>query len=261
LFGAGIVATPENFGNGGAPPAHPELLDWLAVEFQQGGWRVKPLIRLIMMSAVYRQAAMGAAGDNATVVGQMPMKRLEAEVIRDSALAVSGMLDAAMDGAPIMLEAKADGSVDIARKKLSSPTAEWRRSVYLLSRRAFHPTLLSVFDQPVLATNCPERSRSAVPLQSLAMPNGPFLFDMADHFARRIAREAGPRADQQIDAAFRLALGRAPDADELGSSVRFLERQTDLYLKEKLPPVQAKHKALVHLCHALMNTSEFLYAP
>jgi Protein of unknown function (DUF1553)/Protein of unknown function (DUF1549) len=259
LFGRGIVPTPENFGLGGEPPSHPELLEWLGAEFIRGGWRLKPFVRQIVTSAAYRQASepVGGADDPENrLFGRMPLKRLEAEAIRDAILAVSGRLDPTMGGPPVLTEAKPDGTVVIDRAKLPDPAAAGRRSVYLLARHAFHPTLMTVFDQPVLATNCPERNRSAVPLQSLTLMNDAFLFEQADAFADRVARHSGPSAADRTDAAFRLALGRAPGASERVWSGEFLVHQSRLYLGADAP-----RKALADLCHALLGTSEFLYCP
>ena len=262
LFGRGIVATPENFGLGGEPPSHPELLEWLSAEFLRGGWRLKPLIKLIMISSVYRQASepAGIAGDDSEdrLFGRMPLKRLEADVIRDAMLAVSGRLDPTMGGPPVMTEAKLDGTVVIDTAKLPYPAAAGRRSVYLLTRHAFHPTLMAVFDQPVLATNCPERSRSAVPSQSLTLMNDRFLFEQADAFAGRASRESASSTCSRIDTAYRLALGRTPGEAERAWCGEFLDHQAGLYAGAG---ADAPRKALADLCHVLLGTSEFLYTP
>jgi hypothetical protein len=260
LFGRGIVATPENFGLGGEPPSHPELLEWLSAEFLRGGWRLKPLIKQVMVSSAYRQSSEppGAAEDDPEnrLFGRMPLKRLEADVIRDAILAVGGKLDPVMGGPPVMTEAKLDGTVVVDKAKLPYPAAAGRRSVYLLTRHAFHPTLMTVFDQPVLATNCPERSRSAVPLQSLALMNDAFLFEQAEAFAARLERRPGCSAGSPIEAAFLLAFGRPPLDAERAWCGEFLGRQARLYTGTDAP-----RKALADLCHTLLGASEFLYAP
>jgi hypothetical protein len=262
VFGRGIVATPENFGLGGEPPSHPELLEWLSAEFLRGGWRLKPLIKLIMISSVYRQASepAGSAGDDSEnrLFGRMPLKRLEADVIRDAMLAVGGRLDPTMGGPPVMTEAKLDGTVVIDTAKLPHPAAAGRRSVYLLTRHAFHPTLMAVFDQPVLATNCPERLRSAVPSQSLTLMNDQFLFEQADAFAGRVLRESASSTRSRLDTAFRLALGRTPGEAERAWCGEFLDHQAGLYAGAG---ADAPRKALADLCHVLLGTSEFLYTP
>ncbi|MEX2560679.1 MAG: DUF1553 domain-containing protein, partial [Pirellulales bacterium] len=143
---------------------------------------------------------------------------------------------------------------------LSDPEAGWRRSVYILARRAYHLTLLDVFDQPLVATNCTARTPSAVVTQSLAMLNDAFLFEQADFFAARVAATAGTAdAASRIDSAFRLALSRPPRPQELTWSMELVERQASRFISAGSEPRQAEHKALAALCHMLLNTNEFLY--
>jgi hypothetical protein len=270
LLGKGIVPTPENFGKGGEPPTHPELLEWLSAQLVEDGWRLKPLVRLIATSAVYRQAtepddasqiAEGAKRDpDNRLLWHARLKRLESEAVRDSILSVSGAIDPAMGGPPVMLEARTDGTVVVAEAKLPTPTAKWRRSIYLVSRRAFHLSLMTVFDQPVVATNCPERQRSAVPLQSLTMLNDPFLADQSERFAARVDGLARG-SSEEIAWAFRLALGRGPEEAEARWCAELLDREAAVYRQNNLPADAARRKALAHLGHTLLNTSEFLYTP
>ena len=276
LFQTGIVSTPENFGFGGAAPSNPQLLEWLSDQFAASGWKMKPLIRSIVCSSVYRQSAdssLGTVNDGATtrtpaeidpdnrLLWRMPLKRLDSEAIRDCILASCGTLDFTIGGAPIMLEGKPDGMVVVAEKQLPTPTAKWRRSVYLLARRAFQLSELAVFDQPVIATNCPERTRSAVPLQSLALLNGAFLWDQANQFAIQLSDTSALSTDERIRLAFQRVVIRPPSVEEHARSVEFIEHQTDLYRNKGLDAVVATHKAFVHLCHSLLNTSEYLYSP
>jgi hypothetical protein len=173
-------------------------------------------------------------------------------------LAVSGQLDRTMGGPPVPIEPLADGLVVVASKGLSSPRAACRRSLYLFARRTYNLTLLNVFDQPVMATNCTRRVHSAVPLQSLTLLNDAILLEQADRFAARVAVAAGS-PQERIEAAFRLALGRKPTPKEAAWSQAFLDRLRDDYAAEKLPPAQADIKALARLCHMLLCTNEFLY--
>lgn len=278
LFGVGLVSTPENFGVGGQTPTHPELLEWLAADFVDGGWRVKPIIRSIVMSSVYRQSATGPDLQmrNSPAVGsglpeefdpdnrllwRMRLKRLESEAIRDSVLAVSGCLNPEPGGTPILLEARPDGMIVISEKQLSSPAAKWRRTIYLLARRAFQLSELTVFDQPIVSTNCPERSRSAVPLQSLTMLNGALVWEQSERFADRILQQAPSDPAKQVSLVFRFALGRPPSADEAHASLGLIVRQLALYEGDAATASVASRKALIHLCHTLLNSSEFLYVP
>jgi hypothetical protein len=273
VFGEGLVASPENFGVQGEPPTHPELLDWLATEFQRGGWRVKPLLKMLMSSTTYRQASRhdaraGPSGADPEVLDpgnrllwRMRLRRLESEVIRDTILAVSGRLDATMGGPPVPLEAHPNGMVVVAETKQKRPADKWRRSVYLLARRAYNLSLLTVFDQPFVATNCARRDASAVPLQSLIMLNDDFLSEQAGYLADRVVRSAGdPSAGARVRRAFRLALGRDPNPAESTMCAAFLDRQAALYRKPSLPDAEVEKPALRQLCLTLFNTSEFLYA-
>jgi hypothetical protein len=270
-FGEGIVTTPDNFGHFGARPSHPELLDWLAVEFIRSGWRMKALHRLIVTSSVYRQASSrsnapppGQANPEAVDPGnqllwRMRLRRVESEVVRDAVLVASGKLDPTMGGAPVPIEPQADGRVVIPDKGLATPTAKWRRSLYLLARRNYNVSLLNVFDQPVMATNCTRRISSAVPLQSLTLMNDAFMLEQADYFAARVAAAAGSDLGQRIQKAFWIAFARLPTAKELALSRALVEKVCQRYLEQKLPADQAGFKALAKLCHMLLCTNEFLY--
>jgi len=190
---------------------------------------------------------------------RMRLRRLEAEAIRDSILAVSGRRDGRMGGPPVLLNALPSGLVVIDEKKLPDPTASDQRSVYLLFRRAYNLSLLSIFDQPLVALNCPNRDTSAVPLQSLTMLNDPFVAEQARHFADRLARSGTSLGKPAIDAAFRLALSRQPDAAEVTVCSQLLARQAAVFRQAGRSPQEADRLALAQLCHTLLNTSEFLY--
>jgi hypothetical protein len=268
LFGKGLVATSDNLGITGSKPSHPELLDWLALEFRGNGLRLKPLLKLMMTSTTYRQSSMAASTspDPQTVdpdnvlLWRMRLRRLESEIIRDSVLAASGKLDRAQGGPPIPVEPRPDGTFVVKEQGLPTPTSAWRRSVYLLARRNYHPTMLNVFDQPNLTTNCPCRTPSAVVLQTLTMLNDPFMLEQARFLAERVERGGNDDA-ARVTAAFRLTLSREPSAKENQASLALLQRQRELYLGQKMPADAAARQELGHLCHMLLNTSEFLYIP
>ncbi|MBI3865951.1 MAG: DUF1553 domain-containing protein [Planctomycetia bacterium] len=271
-FGRGIVVTPDNFGRSGAAPTHPELLDWLATEFVRSGWKFKSLHRLIVRSTAYRQASRVEPGDPATsgasidpdnlLLWRMPLRRLESEIIRDSILAVSGKLDRATGGPAVPIKPLPDGMVVIETQNLPPGANPFRRSLYLVSRRNYQPTELSVFDQPLVATNCTRRTSAAVALQSLAMLNGTFATEQADQFAKRVIATAGGDELKRIDLAFKLALSRPPGSEELDKSRLLLARQFQRSLSQpNTKPAEADEQALAHLCHMLLNTNEFLYIP
>ena len=293
-FGRGIVGTPDNFGRSGALPTHPELLDWLAIEFIRSGWRFKAFHRLILTSTAYRQASTGLreppkspghdrpldliskpddpaaaplrradeSDPENLLLWRMPLRRLESEIIRDSLLAVSGRLDGRVGGPPVPVKPLPDGMVLVETQNLPAGTSPFCRSLYLVSRRNYQPTELSVFDQPIVAINCTRRTSAAVALQSLTMLNGQFATDQAEQFARRVIATAGADESRRIDLAFRLALSRPPTPAERQLSRELLLKQS--LRKRALPDTsdeQAHDQALFHLCHMLLNTSEFLYVP
>ena len=262
LFGEGIVATPENLGKSGAAPTHPELLEWLAADLVENGWRVKPLIKRMMMSAAYRQASARkdderayAADPENKLLWKMRLRRLESEAIRDSVLAVSGMLDRRLGGPAVMIETQPSGMVVIKEQALREPGDRFRRSIYLVQRRNNNLTMLTVFDQPVMRTNCLRRDSSAVVLQSLAMLHGGFVLKQSRFFAERIAKFAGADTLRQIETAFELALARSPSDRERTWSRELLQRESRREGEragDTLTPLAA-------LAHVLLNTSEFLY--
>ncbi len=266
LFGRGLVATSDNFGVSGARPTHPELLDWLASEFVRGGWRYKPLIKQIMISTAYRQASWRPADDEGDAksvdpdndwLWRMRLRRGESEVIRDSLLAVSGKLDRALGGPPVPLHVQPDGKVVVKADGLPSASAQWRRTIYLLARRNYHLSLLDTFDQPAMSTNCTRRDQSAVVTQSLTMLNDEFVIDQARAFADRVAAMADTR-DERIRAAFRLAFARDVSREESAWCAELLERHAARFRAANVDQAAAERRALVELCHTLLNTNEFL---
>jgi hypothetical protein len=269
LFGKGLAETTDNLGVTGAKPTLPELLEWLAAEYFDNGGRLKLLLKRIMTSRVYLQTSSVTPNQTAAsqvdpdnrLLWRMRLRRLESEIVRDAVLAVSGKLDATLGGAPILVEPRPDGTFVIPDKGLPTPTSQWRRTLYLLARRNYHPTILSVFDQPNLTTNCTGRESSAVVLQSLTMLNDRFLLEQAEHLAARVSGTAGSNTSEQIELAFRITLGRLPRDSEQMACVEFFRRQFQHYSEEKLPADQAALKALSQVCHTLLNASEFLYVP
>jgi hypothetical protein len=274
-FGRGLVSTLGNFGHTGTPPTHPELLDWLAAEFIRSGWQIKALHKRIMTSTVYRQAshrpealaeqsrgvsAEAIDPDNA-LLWQMPLRRLEGEALRDAILAVSGALDATAGGPSVPLDPRPDGMVVVDEKHLATPTAKWRRSVYLFARRNYHLSLFTIFDEPLLTNNCTQRTQSVVPSQALTMMNNVFVNEQAAMLAQRVARAVPDSRPRQIEWAFRLALARRPTPDQTHYGETWLDEQAARYAQAdpRGTPAQAEQRALADLCLMLLNTNEFLY--
>jgi len=256
-FSRGLSTTPANLGYSGSNPSHPELLEWLTSDFVESGWSVKSLHRLILTSAVYQQSSqLDADGyrldPENQLLWRMPLRRLPAESIRDSMLAVSGDLDRRMSGPAIEVLRAEDGEILVYDTARGSK----RRSMYLQKRRTLVPTILSVFDTPSIVTNCVERGVSTIPLQSLALLNSEFILMRAASFAKRLANEVGSDSDARIIRAFQLAYGREPDADELRGSLMFLQNQKKQYLGKSPAPLQ---NAWTDFTHTLLASNEFLY--
>jgi len=254
-FGEGLVRTPDDFGATGDRPDHPELLEWLAGELIRGGWRLKPIHRHILSSAVYRQSTAGDRGGMAAdaenrLLGHRRPTRLEAEPLRDAMLAVSGRLNSVMYGPPfrprIPSEAISTRSNDAYPADIRDSPPTWRRSVYAFIKRSVPNPFTEVFDAPDSTAGCGRRNNTAVPTQNLALLNDAFVRDCAADLAGRVAVEAGPKTEDRIGHAYELALGRAPRDAELAAAVAFLTHSDG-------------PDTLTDLCHVLFTLNEFLY--
>jgi hypothetical protein len=255
-FGTGIVATPDNLGVSGAKPSHPELLDYLAAEFMTNGWSIKSLHRLILASAVYRQSSaprteLATVDPDDRLLAHYPIRRLDAEAVRDSLLAVADELDPRAGGPYVPTTRTGEGTIEIAENANGSH----RRSVYLQQRRTQVVTFLSLFDAPSIVTTCGKRTPSTVPLQSLAMLNSEFVRARARALAHRLATEAGGDVGQRLVLAFRVTAGREPLADERRACEKFLTAQRAVYAREKDPA----DRAWADLCQMLLASNAFLY--
>jgi mono/diheme cytochrome c family protein len=246
-FGRGIVASPSEFGGLGAAPSHPELLDYLATEFRKGGWSVKAVQRLIMLSNTYRQAsepredALGKDA-NSRLLWRFPPRRLEAEPIRDAVLAVSGKLDLEMGGPGYDAFKPNDNYVHVYVPKEEWGPEEWRRMVYQFKPRMEQDEVFGVFDCPDASGPTAKRTRSTTPLQALNLLNSTFMVQQAKLFAERVKEEGGETCPEQVACAFELAFNREPDETELSQSMELV-----------------KEHGLPMLCRALFNANEFLY--
>ena len=230
-FETGIVATLDNFGRAGARPTHPELLDYLATEFVGRGWSIKAMHRLVMTSATYRQSSAVTPkaerlDPENRLLWRMPMRRLDAETLRDTLLAVAGQLDLTQFGPPQGVEVRADGLVT----SVAGPKG-WRRSVYVQPRRTQIPTILENFDLPRMNPNCITRPVSTVAPQALHLLNNAMIHDLAGKFAERVRKEAGDDPQQQIEQAWLIALGRQPTSEEREIASASLEQLTRRWIK------------------------------
>ena len=275
-FGRGIVATPNDFGNMGQPPTHPELLDWLASEFVEDGWNVKNLHRRIMNSAVYRQSSRFAEevhlkmDPQNELLWRMDRRRLEAEALWDAVHFTAGTLNLAMGGRPVVPPLAADEIASLREKwhwvVSQDPAQHHRRGIYILVRRNFKFPMFEVFDTPVTSVSCPTRDVTTVAPQALWGLNNQSVFDQAVQLAARVVKEAGTETPAQIDRIWKVALGRGPTSEELAAARDLVERLSDkeaAALPEfpealrSLPPARAH--ALAKLCLAVFNLSEFAF--
>lgn len=253
-FGTGIVATSENLGLSGAPPSHCELLDWLAHKLTESQWSIKTLHRILLNSAAYRrsslfsQAAHAVDPDNRYLWRYQP-RRLDAEAIRDSLLAVSGELNSKMGG-PYVPTKRNDAGEVVA----SDESGGLRRSLYLYQRRTQVASFLTVFDAPSIVFNSTRRNTSTMPLQSLTLMNSAFVIQRAQDVANRV-RLLESDESRRLETVFQLLYTRLPSREEATELMEFLERQTQYYAESGDP----RQRAWIDLCQGLLASSEFLY--
>ncbi|HZT78655.1 MAG TPA: PSD1 and planctomycete cytochrome C domain-containing protein [Gemmataceae bacterium] len=287
-FGEGIVRSVDNFGALGEAPTHPELLDWLAREFMGepgasapggtasapgGRWSLKHLHRLMVTSSAYRMASRGdpsplplspkqgrgvgvraeEADPQNRLLHRMPVRRLEAEAVRDTMLAVSGRLDRRMGG-PGVMPYLTPFMLGRGRPGHSGPLdGDGRRSVYLAVRRNFLNPMFLAFDYPIPFTTMGRRGVSNVPAQALTLMNNPFVLQQAQTWARRVLAEEGRTPRERVTALYLTAFARPPAESELAAALAFLEEQGKQYGKADDP------RAWADLCHVLMNVKEFIF--
>lgn len=246
-FGRGIVDTPSDFGNIGSPPSHPELLDWLANDLMTHGWRLKRLHRLLVTSYAYRQTSasnpVGAAKDaDDRLLWRMPLRRMEAEAVRDAILQTSGKLDRTMGGPGYALFTYNVVNVAIYGAREEQGPETWRRGVYQVPARGIRDDLLGNFDCPDSSERTPQRTSTTTALQALSLLNSRFISEQSDYFAARVQAQAGTDRRRQVQIAFQRAFGRNPSAVELSDALALM-----------------KAYGLPTLCRGLLNANEFLY--
>jgi hypothetical protein len=250
-FGRGIVATLDNFGVMGDPPTHPELLDWLAVEFASKGWSIKQMHRLMMTSEAYQMASAYEDADNAANdpenhnLWRFRSRRLEAEIIRDAIMASSGGINLTVGGPPVFpyvpREIRASQAHGRWDNKEDGPEV-WRRSVYVYRRRSLVFPFFETFDLPDQGVTTAARNVSTVATQALTLLNNPFVLGQASLFAERVELEAWNDVPKQVDLVYEIALTRLPTPAEAVIARQLVEE-----------------RSLADLTHVMFNLSEFLY--
>ena len=278
FFGRGLVLSSENFGTQGDKPSHPELLDWLASEFQDHDWSVKYIEKLIVMSAAYRQSStvrkeLESTDPNNILIARQSRLRLPAESIRDEALAASGLLNTSIGGKSVkppqpagVAELGYAGNVNWTE---STGPDRYRRGLYIHFQRTTPYPMLMNFDEPDSNTTCTRRGRSNTPLQALNLLNDPVFFEAAQALATRVLEEMPGSLPQRMDYAFELVLGRRPSTPERQRLMEYFEQQKQLLAKDPKAPenMQPFHPqgvdaldaaAWVGVSRVLLNLDEFI---
>ncbi|GIW96174.1 MAG: hypothetical protein KatS3mg110_4215 [Pirellulaceae bacterium] len=300
FFGTGLVKTAEDFGSQGERPSHPELLDWLAVEFQEPSaaplgtgsdrrWDVKALVRLIVTSATYRQSSAAPAeayqqDPENRLLARGPRFRLQAELLRDQALAVSGLLDRRIGGPSVSpyqppglweeLMSREDGAKWTAQTYVQSHGADlYRRSMYTFWKRTSPPPNMTTFDAPDRETCALRRGRTNTPLQALVLMNDPTFVEAARKLAERVLHEGGDSDEQRLAYLWHVALACEPTSHELDLLRRLLQEQRNHYRRhaeaaEKLLQVgesprdqrfePAELAAWTVVCSTVLNLDRFV---
>ena len=268
-FGRGIVRTLDDFGRAGSGPSHPALLDWLAIDLQDGDWRLKRIHRKMLTSATWRQASEVTSShelhdpDNQYWT-RMPMRRMDAEELRDTFLLTSGRLSLKRFGPADPVVAQGEG-VFVA----SEHRGQQRRSIYVQKRRTEPLTLLSTFDRPAMSPNCIERTESTVAPQALHLMNNQVVQSLAVALAERIQRNPDGIVSNAMDQAFSLTMGRHATERERAVLQRMDAKLTESWSVQlqtqqpKLPEQKriqlAQQKSLETICHTLFNSASLLF--
>ena len=264
-FGRGIVASIDNFGELGSRPTHPELLDYLATRFVDSGWSIKELHREIMTSTAYRQSSVVtdeqlSDDPENKWVGRMQLRRLTAEEVRDSIIAVSEMFEQSQFGTPDEVNVRGDGLVTAIAKD-----GAYRRSIYLRQRRKEMPSFLETFDLPQMNPACQDRAVSTVAQQALYLLNSSMVRELAESFAIQVRKHVEDR-DGQIDRVFLATAARLPSVDEKEVANQSLTELEQLWRdhattlsESEQAKFDAELKALATYCHTLLNSASFLY--
>ena len=273
-FGQGIVSTPNNFGKMGTQPTNPELLDWLATEFMRQGWSVKQIQRLIMNSETYKMASAYYQADSATkdptneFLWRFPVKRLEAEIIRDSVLSASGDLNLQADGPafypPVPKSVVSAVPIRGTWTMTKEDPSTWRRSIYANVKRNLKYPMFEVFDQPNASLSCERREVTTVPTQALTLFNNETFLEQAQHLAERVQREAGSDTAAQVRLVYRIAYSREAGNKEVEQALEFIKNRGLTTGQAGSSGGTASSESLTltplaEFAHVILNSNEFLY--
>jgi hypothetical protein len=257
-FGQGLVGTPSDFGVMGERPSNKELLDYLTATFVEGGWSIKKMHRLIMLSSTYQQstkydAAAAKIDPQNKLLWRYNRHRLEGEAIRDSMLEISGRLNLKMGGPGVFPPLPPGVVTRGGWKKEADPSEGERRSVYVFVRRNTRYPMFEVFDMPDTHESCARRNTTITAPQALELLNNDLVVDWSRGMAARVMNDSGLTLEAEIDRAWKMAYSRLPNAEERASAVKFVDRQM------KLEDKPSRAAAMADLCHMLLNSNEFVY--
>ena len=280
-FGRGLVETPSDFGLLGQTPSHPKLLDWLSSEFISNGWSIKHLHRLILTSTTWQQSVrtdehLEAADPDSELYGGFRLMRLDAEVVRDSMLAIAGKLNRKAFGPPVPVMADQVGRIVVGKENLNAgrpgPVVDlkgeqFRRSIYIQVRRSRPLSVMDTFGRPAMAPNCDMRRPSTNSTQSLLMMNSDLVVEYSRFMAERLQAETPDNVVLQIQNAWKLIYSRNASDSEISMANQFVEQQTaalaaaTAYKQNvKNPPKRsAQQEAMAMMCQMLLSSNEFLY--
>lgn len=291
-FGRGLVKTTADFGTFGDRPTHPELLDWLANDFVRGGWSMKRLHKMLVMSTVYRQSSaryrtpdslntdsvkLQEVDPENALFGRMSLQRLEAEAIRDAILSVTGRINLQIGGASVPVSEDGEGKAVIGRRILrdglfshteSAGDQEFRRSLYLSSPRTLPLNMLDTFDLPAMSPNCAQRTFSTAAPQALWFLNDESIVKLADGMSEQLFGADWPDTESRLTEVFLRLFAASPDTEELQLCTSYLNEQSEIFRKDPSPDWQAAIaktpnapdvRALSSLCQMLMASNRFLY--
>lgn len=281
-FGRGLVATPGDFGIFGERPTHPALLDWLARDFVENGWQIKRLHKRIMLSDVYQQSSrrtqeLDQLDPENRWLGRASLRRLDAESIRDALLVSAGNLNASLGGPSILVAEDGEGKAVVGKRLLrdglysgleSAGAQEFRRSVYLQSRRALPFNMLDTFDLPAMNPNCDLRRLSTVASQSLWFLNDESMARVSEQMAESVQTAISGDLRDQVREVFRRLFSCEPTEKELEDAIQFVDEQREIARADhdeewqkriSVNPEAPNQRALAAFCQTLMASSRFLY--
>ncbi|NOZ38992.1 MAG: DUF1553 domain-containing protein [Planctomycetes bacterium] len=265
-FGAGLVRTPNNFGFRGALPTHPQLLDWLAGELVQGGWKTKRIHKLMLMSRLYQQSSLHPRFEEyqqQDAANQLWWRaeryRLDAEALRDTMLVVTGELDSTQGGPSFRPTMDEGALVGLSRKEAawqaSPPEQQRRRSLYMFSKRSLLLPMMTTFNFSDTISPCGQRDVTIAPTQALALMNNSFAHDRSMALAKRVTAVEESDLSEQVQLVWRFALSRSAKSEEVQLALEHLAQQRDRFEEEASPELLA----LASLCHVMLNSNEFIF--